>query len=288
MDKLTSTTDKPLLIIRPSSGWAALNLKELVQFRDLLVSLASRDVKLRYRQTALGVFWVLLQPLISAGILAFVFGKIAKLDDHKSAVPYFLLVYAGQLGWTVFASTLSKTSTSLVGNAHLVTKVYFPRLVLPLSTLISTLIDFCVGLAMLLVLLVCNHVNPGIGILLTPVWVLLVMLLALGVGLCASALTVSYRDVQYILPVATQFLMYISPVAYRVSAMEETIKSPIGQAAYFLNPLAGLLEGFRWSLTGDGGVHWGSVAYSVGLTLLVFVLGAFAFKRMERKFADII
>jgi lipopolysaccharide transport system permease protein len=283
MDKSLNPIDKPYLVIRPGSGWAALNLGEIVQFRDLLVSLASRDVKLRYRQTALGVLWVVLQPLISAGILSFVFGKVARLTSPDPKVPYFLLVYAGQLGWTVFASTLTKTSTSLVGNAHLVTKVYFPRLILPLSTLFSTLIDFGVGLAMLLVLLLITRVHPGLEALLLPVWLLLVMLLALGIGLCASALTVTYRDVQYILPVASQFLMYASPVAYAVNNVPEYIRP-----YYYWNPLSGLLEAFRWSLIGMGTVHWGYVGYSAAVALIVFVLGAYSFKRMEKKFADII
>ncbi|HLK58705.1 MAG TPA: ABC transporter permease [Chthonomonadaceae bacterium] len=283
MEKTLNSSDKPHLIIRPSSGWAALNLGELFQFRDLLVTLAVRDIKLRYRQTALGVLWVVLQPLISAGILSFVFGRVAKLADPQDRTPYFLLVYAGQLGWTAFASTLSKTSTSLVGNAHLVTKVYFPRLVLPLSTVFSTLIDFSVGLGMLVVLLLVYRIPPGIGILLLPVWLVLLVLVALGVGLCAGALTVRYRDVQYILPVATQFLMYASPVAYTVSKVPEALRS-----LYYLNPLAGLLEAFRWSLLGEGSVHWGYVGYATLFAIVVFLVGVYAFKRMERQFADVI
>ena len=288
MEKTLSTSVKPHLTIKPSSGWAALNLAELFQFRDLLVTLAARDVKLRYRQTALGVIWVLLQPLISAGILSFVFGKVANLADPSDKTPYFIIVYAGQLGWSIFSSTLSKTSSSLVGNAHLVTKVYFPRLVLPLSTLFSTLIDFGVGMAMLIVILLFTGIHPGIGILLLPVWMLLLMLLALGFGLCSSALTVSYRDVQYILPVAMQFLMYGSPIAYTIATMETHVHSAALRSIYFYNPLASLLEAFRWSLLGVGSIHWAFLGYATVFTMIVFILGAYSFKRMERQFADII
>ncbi len=276
-----SEAEKPFLLITPSKGWAALNLRELWQFRDLLTTLAGRDVKLRYRQTALGAIWVILQPLMAAGIFSVVFGKVAKLPSD--GLPYFLFAYAGLLGWNIFSSTLGKVSGCLVGNAHLVSKVFFPRLVLPLSTVFSTLVDFGVALAMLAVLMAVYHVVPGIGLLLLPVWVLLTLLLAMGIGLCASALMVTYRDVQYVLPVVTQFLLYGSPVAYALSAVPKDWK-----AIYLLNPLSVLLEGFRWSLLNRGALNMGSVAYAATMSILVFTGGAFAFKRMERKFADVI
>ena len=272
---------KPYLTIRPSSGWAALNVGQIWQFRDLLATLASRDVKLRYRQTALGVIWVILQPLLAAGIFSFVFGRVAKLPSD--GIPYFVFSYAGLLGWNAFSSTLGKVSGCLIGNSALISKVFFPRLVLPLSTIGSTIIDFFVALGMMAVLMIAYHVYPGVGIVLLPVWLLLLIMLAMGFGLFAAALMVSYRDVQYILPVVTQFLLYASPIAYALSAVPARLRG-----VYMLNPLSGLLEAFRWSLLGRGEVGLGYLSYSAVFSLLVFVSGSFAFKRMERRFADVI
>ena len=272
---------KPYLLIEPRAGWQALSVKELWQYRDLLMTLAWRDVKLRYRQTALGVIWVVLQPLIAAGLFSFVFGKVAKLPSD--GLPYFLFAYAGLLGWSAFSSTLTKSSGCLLQNAQLVSKVYFPRLVLPLSTVFSSLIDFGVALIMLAVMMLVMGLHPGIGVLLLPVWLALILLLSVGLGLFASALTVTYRDVQYVLPVLTQFLMYASPVAYALSAVPMHLRW-----LYHLNPLSTLLEGFRWSLLGVGHLETGAITYSALVSVGIFIWGAFAFKKMERKFADVI
>jgi lipopolysaccharide transport system permease protein len=273
--------DVPHLVIRPSSFWRSFDFRELWQFRDLLLVLGGRDVKLRYRQTALGVIWVILQPLVAAGVFAFVFGKVARLPS--GGVPYFLLAYAGFLAWSAFQSTFAKTSLSLVQNTQLVSKVFFPRLVLPLSTVLSTLLDFAVGLALLLVLLPFYGLQPGPEILLIPVWLVLLQLLALGLGLYASALVVSYRDVQHALPVLAQLLLYASPIAYPAAAVPERLRD-----IYLLNPLAGLIEAFRWSVLGRGNVDWSSVAYAGVCSVLVFLAGALAFRSMEKKFADVI
>lgn len=288
MDKTSATTVKPLVTIRPSSGWAALNLAEIWQFKDLLLTLAGRDVKLRYRQTALGVIWVVLQPLIAAGIFSFVFGKVAGLKS-PGAIPYFVFSYAGLLGWQAFSSTLNKASSCLVGNSQLVSKVFFPRLVLPLSTIFSTLIDFAVALLMMFVLMAINHVAPTLAILTLPFWMLLIMVIAMGVGTLAAAMMVSYRDVQYVLPVLTSFLQYGSPVAYSVVMVMERLPAPL-HPYYMLNPLASLLEGLRWSLLGASAPapNWNWVIYSALCSLGIFVWGAFGFKKMERKFADVI
>jgi len=280
MDSLTAP--KPHLTIQPTAGWQAINLRELWQFRDLLTTLAQRDVKLRYRQTALGIVWVILQPLISAGIFSFVFGKVAKLPA-PAGVPYLVFSYAGLLAWNAFSSTLGKTSGCLLSNSNLVSKVYFPRLALPLSTVFSTLIDFGVALIMMIALMVINHVVPTAAVLLLPVWLLLVILLGMGIGLYTSALMVSYRDVQFILPVMTQFLLYASPVAYSAALIPAKYK-----LIFMANPLTGLLEAFRWSLLGTAHPNWNAVAYAAAVCLVVFILGAFSFKKMERKFADVI
>ena len=277
---------QPHLTIRPSKGWAVLNLRELWQFRDLLTTLAARDVKLRYRQTALGAVWVILQPLMAAGIFSFVFGTVAGLKS-ENGVPYFVFSYAGLLGWNAFSSTLTKVSGCLVGNAQLVSKVFFPRLVLPLSTIFATLVDFGVAFLMMIALMIAYHVSPTLHLLLLPVWLILALMLAVGIGMYTSALMVSYRDVQYVLPVVTQFLLYASPVAYSLAQVTARV-SPALRTIYMLNPLAGLLEGFRWSLIGAGSLSWGNMLYTVLVALAVFVGGAYSFKRMERRFADVI
>ena len=269
------------LKIRPGSGWAGLNLRELWDFRDLLLILAGRDLKLRYRQTALGVAWVVLQPLLAAAIFAFVFGKVAGLSTDD--LPPFLFTFAGMLGWTVFSGTLGKAGPILVANAHLVSKVYFPRLLLPLSVVLSTLVDFAVSLAVMFFLMAAYGRPPTWALMLLPVWVLLLLALSAGLGLVTSALSVSYRDVQYIVPVILQLMMYASPVAYPVSAVPEGFR-----AFYYLNPLAGVLEAMRYSLLGSGQIHMGHLAYSAAFAVVVLVAGAFFFRRMERRFADVI
>jgi lipopolysaccharide transport system permease protein len=274
---------KSTLLIRPTSGWAALNLAEVWQFRELLLSLAGRDVKLRYKQTALGITWVVLQPLLAAAIFSFVFGKVAKLDS--GGVPYFLFSYCGLLAWNLFSNTLTKSSACLVGNSQLISKVYFPRVILPFSTIPSALIDFGVALAMLAVLMPMYHWAPPMAILLLPVWLMLFLLLATGAGLISAALSVRYRDVQYILPVVIQLLLYGSPVAYAIAPIPGKYRF-----LYMLNPLATLLEAFRWSLLGPkgGSPKAGYVAYAAVACVVVSVVGMFAFKKMERTFADII
>jgi len=271
----------PELVIRPSSGWAALNLKEVWHFSDLLFTLASRDLKLRYKQTALGVIWVVLQPLMAAGIFTLVFGLVAKLPSD--GMPYFLFAFAGQLGWNLFSNTLSKSSGCLVGNAHLISKVFFPRLILPLSSIPSCFVDFGVSVVMLAAMLVWYRVMPGWQVVLLPLWMGILLGISMGIGLISSALSVNYRDVQYMLPVFMQMLLYASPVAYGVSAVPERLR-----VFYYLNPVSPALEGFRWSLLNTAMPDWRFVGYSAGASVVLMVSGAFAFKRMERRFADVI
>lgn len=284
-----ATLPRPMLTIEPRPGWVPLNLKEIWQFRDLLMGLAGRDVRLRYRQTALGISWVVFQPLIAAGLFTFLFGTVAGMPG-KNGLPPFVLIYCGTLGFNVFANTLSKAGICLVGNAQLVSKVYFPRMVLPLSTAISTLLDFAVASLILIAVMIAYHVHVGFGLLLMPVLLGVILLFALGVGLWASALTVSYRDVQYVLPVMVQFAMYASPAAYTLSWIEDRLRPHHANLIniYMLNPLASLLEAFRWSWLGTGDLHWGWLAYSTAFSLVAFLLGCIAFRRMERKFADVI
>lgn len=272
---------EPFLVIRPTRGWAALNLREVWQFRDLLFTLAGRDLKLRYKQTALGVIWVVLQPLMAAGVFSFVFGKVAKLPSD--GVPYLLFSFAGLLGWNLFANTLTKASSCLIGNSQLISKVFFPRLVLPLSSIPSALVDFGVAAAMMVVMMWVYRVAPGWSVLLAPVWLMMLMMIAMGIGLCSAALSVSYRDIQYILPVFLQILLYASPVAYSVSAVPEDLR-----LLYYLNPLTAPLEGLRGAILRGPAPGWQGAAWSAGVAVALMGVGMMLFKRMERRFADVI
>jgi lipopolysaccharide transport system permease protein len=267
--------------IEPRSGWSALNLREIWQYRDLLTMLAIRDVKLRYKQTALGVSWVVLQPLMAAGIFSFVFGKVLKAPSD--GVPYFAFSFAGMLAYNVFSSTLTKTSTCILLNSQMVSKVYFPRLILPLSTVACSLIDFAVALILMIVLMACYHIVPGWELLLLPIWLAMLISLAIGLGMYTSALVVRYRDLQYVVPVLVQLILYASPVALPLSAVPPQLR-----IYFYLNPLTGLLEAFRRSLLGVGEIHAMALSYSAIFVLVWLVFGAFSFKHMERQFADVI
>jgi lipopolysaccharide transport system permease protein len=272
---------KPLLIIRPGRGRFVAQLAEAWRFRDLLMGLAGRDVRLRYRQTVLGAAWVVLQPLLAAAVFAFVFGRVAGLSS--GGVPYFLFSYSGLLAWGVFFAVVTKASLCLVGNAALVSKIYFPRVVLPLSTVPSALLDFAVALALLAVLMPVYRVRPGLPLLSLPLWLGLVLLLGAGLGLVTAALTVRYRDVQYVLPVLMQLLLYASPVAYSVARVPARLR-----AVYFLNPLSGLLEAFRWSLLGGAPPPWGYVTYAAAFSVAALAAGLWWIGNTERSFADVI
>lgn len=270
-----------LRVIRPSKGWPTLAVAEILRHRNLLLTLAVRDTKLRYRQTVLGVVWVVAQPLAGAAVFAFVFGKVAGLPSE--GLPHMAFSYIGFIAWSLFANTLARSSVSLVSNAHLVSKVYFPRLILPLSTVFSSLLDFGVGLAVMVVLLRMYGVPLGRGVLLLPLAVVPIVMLGLGVGVLLSGLMVRFRDVKHVVPLMTQLLLYASPVGYSQKSVPEAF-----QALYSLNPLAGLLEFFRWSVLGVGNVDVANVAYAAALAIIIFYGGPLLFRRLERDFADVI
>ncbi len=269
----------PLVRIRPPARWAALDLRALWRFRGLLWALSLRDIKLRYRQTALGVLWVVFQPLLGAGIFAFVFGRVAKLDS--GGVPYVIFCYAGLLAWNLFSNTVIKASGSLISNAALVSKVFFPRLLLPFSAAISSLLDFAIALAAGFALMFAQGFTPSPSPLLLLL-LLLLLVLALGLGLIGSALAVAYRDVIHLLPVALQLLLYASPVAYAIAVIPTEWRE-----IYALNPLAPLLESFRAALLG-GAIDPCAIAYAAAVTLVVFLAGVLVFRHRERQFADVI
>lgn len=267
--------------IQPSTGWAGLSLRELWPYRDLFWILAWRDVKLRYKQTALGITWVVLQPILTSGIFAVVFGLLAELPSGDS--PYLLFAFAGTLPWILFSQSLSRAGGSLVGARDMISKVYFPRMILPIASTFSVLVDFLVGLASMGVLFLIYRVPLTLNLLAIPGLVFILMLIAIGVSFWVSAFSVHYRDFIYILPFLTQAWMYASPVAYSSDIVPEAWKT-----LYAVNPIVGIIDGFRWSLLGQGEFSWISIGISFGVGLILFTAGAFVFRRVERSFADVI
>jgi len=272
----------PVVRIRPPRAWEAIDLSSLWRYSDLLLALAVRDIKLRYRQTILGVLWVVLQPLLGAGIFAFVFGRVARLDSGGE--PYVLFAYAGLVVWNLFNGVVLKASSSLLANASLVSKVFFPRLLLPFSGVFSTLLDFAISLVVGTILLFVSGHSPGFALLLAPFWLFWLLLLATGIGLLCAALAVAYRDIVHVLPVGLQFLLYGSPVGYTIAVIPDGLPRML----YKLNPLAPLIEGFRVSVLGHGFVGVGSGSYACAVAAIVFIIGLMVFRRMERQFADVI
>ena len=271
----------PTVIIKPTKGWAALNLRELWRYRDLLSILIERDIKLRYKQTALGIVWVVLQPLIAALIFAVIFGRLAKLPSDGA--PYLLFVFCGLTAWNYFSQALQRAGNSLVSNAQLVSKIYFPRLLIPLAHTLAVLVDFVVMLLVLFVMMAIYHVAPSIRILALPVFLLLATLTATGVALWFSALGVKYRDFMYALPFLVQVWMYASPVVYPMSLIPAR-----WQLWFALNPATGFIEGFRWSVLGTGAFDQRLLLITIAVSIVSFLSGTFFFRRVERSFADVI
>jgi len=270
----------PTLIIRPPRKWVPVDLKELWAYRELVTSFTLRDIKLRYKQTGLGIAWAVLQPVLTMVIFTVFFGGLAKIPSD--GVPYPLFVLAALLPWTLFAEGLTRSTTSMVTNANIMTKVYFPRLIMPLSSIISPLVDFAVSFLILIAMMVYYGFMPTLNILFLPVFLLLALATALGVGLWLSALNVKYRDFQYTVPFLIQIWMFASPVVYASSLVPESMRMWYG-----LNPMAGVIEGFRWALLGTGAPN-AMVLVSVGMVIVLLVSGMFYFRRMEQYYADIV
>jgi lipopolysaccharide transport system permease protein len=272
----------PLTTIRPSKGWSVADSGQVWKFRGLLAALAIRDIKLRYRQTALGVGWVVFQPLLASGILAFVFGTVAGLTKPgKSSV--FVFVLGGFIGWSLFNTTFARAGQSLLQHSVLISKVFFPRLILPASAVVSALLDAAVGFALFALLALFSGSRFGWPIVSLPIWLGVLVMLAFGLGLIGATLSVRFRDVQHITPVFVQILFYASPVAYQVSAVPEKWRG-----LFLLNPLAQLFEGLRWSLLGEGYMNPVTFLYAALVAVIVFWLGVLIFRRAEREFADVI
>jgi lipopolysaccharide transport system permease protein len=269
-------------IITPKSGWAWLDLAELWRYRELLYFLTWRDVKVRYKQTLLGALWAILTPFFSMVVFAVIFGNLAKIPTDGIPPPVFY--YAGLLPWTLFQNGISKASASLVTSRTLITKVYFPRVIVPLSSILGGVVDFVLASLVLAGMMVFFKVLPSTEILVLPLFLLLTLLTALGVGLWLGALNVSYRDVGYVTPFIVQAWMYASPVAYSATL----IPSGLGRLAYALNPMAGVIQGFRWAVLGSGRPSMVFLGISIVVAILVLISGILVFRRMERSFADVV
>jgi len=271
----------PKIVIEPSRGWFSLHLNELWQYRELLYFLAWRDIKVRYKQTVLGATWAILQPFFTMVVFTLFFGKLAKVPSE--GVPYPVFSYAGLLPWTFFAQAMNQSSDSLVGNAYLITKVYFPRLAVPLSATLAPFVDFCIAFIVLIGMMFYYQIFPTGTLVWLPAFLLLAFATSLGVGLWLSALNVQYRDVRYTVPFLTQLWLFATPVIYPSSAVHGPWRIILG-----LNPMTGVVEGFRWALLGIGAAPGGMIYTSMGVTLLLIITGAIYFKRMEKTFADIV
>lgn len=278
-----------IIFIRPAHGWSALNLGDLWRYRELIYFMIWRDVKVRYKQTALGVAWAVLQPLLNMVVFTIFFGKLAQVPT--GGIPYPIFSYVGLLPWGLFTKAISDAGRSLITNRTMITKVYFPRLAIPLASSLSGLVDFSIAFLVLLGMMVYYNFSPNSDYhiylswrwLTLPLFILLAIVTSLGVGLWLSALNVLYRDINYILPFLTQFWLFVTPVAYSATMFSERWQFIIS-----LNPMTGVVEGFRWALLGSEPGPGPLMAISVGISLILLVTGLYYFRRMERNFADLI
>ncbi len=269
------------LIIKPSYGWAALNLRDLWLYRELIFFMTWRDLKVRYKQTLLGASWAILQPFLTMVVFSIFFGNLAKVPSD--GVPYPIFSYTALIPWTLFSKALQDASRSLVANSHMITKIYFPRMILPLSSVMAGVVDFLIAFIVLLGMMVFYNIFPTVNVWVLPIFLLLALVTAVGIGLWLSALNVLFRDINYVLPFLTQFWMYLTPIAYPSSMVPSK-----WQAIYALNPMTGVVEGFRWALLGTGQPPGIMTLISSIVAVVLLVSGMFYFRRMERLFADMV
>jgi lipopolysaccharide transport system permease protein len=272
----------PVLHIAPSRGWVSLKLRELWEYRELLYFLIWRNVKVRYKQTILGAAWAIIQPFFTMVVFSVFFGRLARISSDN--IPYPIFSYAALVPWAFFSQGLTQASNSLVGGASLITKVYFPRLAMPISTVLSGSVDFVLAFSVLLGMMLYYRILPTINVLWLPLFFLLALITSLGTGLWLSAMNVQFRDVRYTLPFVTQFWMFITPIAYPSSLIEQ----PWLRTLYGLNPMVGVVEGFRWALLGTDTAPGPMIIASSAAAILLLVSGAFYFRRMEKTFADVV
>lgn len=272
--------EHPLISIRPGSRWKPVDLATLWSYRELLLFLTWRDIKVRYKQTALGAAWALIQPLFTMIIFTIFFGKLAGVKSD--GIPYPLFAYAGLLPWIFFSNAITNSGNSLVGNANLITKVYFPRMIIPGAAVAAGLVDLFIAFVLMFILILYYGTGFFPGLLMLPLLIMMTTLLAVGIGMWLSALNVKYRDIRYAIPFAVQLLMFASPIIYPVSMVPERWRW-----LYKLNPLAPLIEGYRTAFFG-GAFEWGALALSAVMSLVIFTLAMIDFKRMERTLADLV
>lgn len=268
-------------VIRPSRGWVAIDLREFWAYRELLFFLTWRDIKVRYKQTALGAAWALLQPILTMVVFSVFFGRLAKMPSD--GIPYPLFALSGLIPWQLFSYALSQSSNSVVANKNLVSKVYFPRLIVPMAAVLSGLVDFAIAFAALLVMMFHYGFAPGPAIIAIPFAITLTVITALAIGLWLSALNVRYRDVQYTIPFLTQFWMFVTPIAYPASLVPERFRVFFG-----INPMSGVVECFRWALFGRASVSTSLIALSTVVVVITFAGGVAYFRKVERTFADLV
>jgi len=274
-------TAPSITVIEPKTGWVPVDFKEIWNYRELLYFLTKRDIKVRYKQTVLGGLWAVIQPAFTMLVFTLFFGRLAKMPSD--GLPYPIFVYAALLPWTYFANAVSASGNSLVGSANLITKVYFPRIVVPASAALSGLLDFFIALFVLGALMIYYQFVPGWGILLFPFLVALTFLCAVGVGLWLSALNVQYRDIRYAIPFLIQVWMFVSPVIYPVSLVKGNY-----QWLLALNPMGGVIHAYRASLLGHQPIEWSLLALSTLIIVALFLGGLYYFRRMEKVFADVV
>lgn len=272
--------DEPLVTIEPNKRWALSELSDLWAFRELLYFLTMRDIKVRYKQTELGVAWAIIQPLLTMLIFSLFFGRLAGVPSDN--IPYPIFAYAGLLPWTFFSNAISNSGNSLVGSTNLITKVYFPRMIIPAGAVAAGLIDLAIAFVIMILLMIYYGIAVNWSLLMFLPMVLLTTLLALGVGMWLSALNVKYRDVRFALPFLVQLWMFVSPVIYPVSFLPGKIRWLLS-----LNPMTGIIEGYRSSLFGLP-FHWGALGLSTAMTFALLIYASLTFRRMERSFADIV
>ena len=271
----------PVIRIEPSRGWISLRLDELWEYRELLYFLAWRDIKIRYKQTALGAAWAIIQPFFTMVIFSIFFGRLAGIPSD--GVPYPIFSFAALVPWTFFANSLNQSSNSLVSSANLIQKVYFPRLAVPIASVFSGMVDFVLAFIVLLGMMLYYGMLPTINVVWLPAFCLLAFVTSLGVGLWLSAMNVRFRDVRYTVPFLTQFWMFATPIAYPSSLLSEPWRT-----LYGLNPMVGVIEGFRWGLLGTNTAPGGIIIISSLMAVAILVGGAFYFRRAEKSFADIV
>jgi lipopolysaccharide transport system permease protein len=270
-----------VVLIEPSHGWINLHLRDIWAYRELLYFLAWRDIKVRYKQTALGATWAILQPFLTMVVFSIFFGHLAKVPSE--GVPYPIFSFAALVPWTFFANGLTQSSNSLVANANLVSKVYFPRLVVPIAAVLSGIVDFVLAFIVLLAMMAYYHIAPTVNVVFLPLFLLLALVAALSVGIWLSALNVEYRDVRYVVPFLVQIWLFATPIAYAATLLHGRAR-----VLYALNPMVGVVEGFRWALLGTQ-VNIGlSVVLSAVVSVLLLLSGALYFRRMEKTFADVV